>query len=361
MSLTFRKASRKAVPMLISVASVSGGGKTYSSLLLASGLAGPHGRVGFIDTENGRGEMYADSPGIRAALPNGYEYVRFDPPFSPVRYIEHIEAAEKAGINVCVIDSTSHEWEGIGGACEIAEKNPLGRMPNWSKAKIEHKRFLNHCLSTNMHLIFCLRAREKVKVFKKGDFIITGVPAPGAFEDEQLERAEKDTIVSLGVQAVTEKNFVFEMLLSLYLDEHTHFAMPTKVPEPLQPLFTGKRLLTKEDGERIRLWNESGATGDPNEQLIKRSRTAAESGMVKYREFYGSLTAAQRKALASVHEENKRIADAADHIPIFGSADNHVDWPDSFDGPECYWNGKHLKYDDESGNYREVSRQTNAA
>ena len=122
MALEFRKATRRTVPLLISISSVSGGGKTFSALLLAAGLAGPDGRVGMIDTENGRGEMYSDSPGIRKALQNGYDYIRFDPPYTPERYIEHIEAAEQAGITVCIVDSGSHEWEGIGGVAESAEK-----------------------------------------------------------------------------------------------------------------------------------------------------------------------------------------------------------------------------------------------
>jgi hypothetical protein len=262
-----------------------------------------------------------------------------------------------------VVDSGTHEWEGIGGCCEIAEKNPLGRMPNWSLAKIEHKRFVNHCLSTNMHLIFCLRAREKVKVFKKGDFMVTGSWAPGyGEEDAEIPRAEKDTIVSLGIQAIAEKSFVFEMLLSLYLDEHTHFAMPTKVPEPLQPLFPGKRLLTKEDGERIRIWNESGSIADTNDQIAKRSRAAASEGVAKYREFFDSLTPGQRKALGSIHDENKKAAQEADRtaekvdtIPVFGSAEAPVQWPDAFDGPECIWNGKRLRFNEATGNYNEVS------
>jgi hypothetical protein len=309
MELQFRKASRKAVPMLISIASVSGGGKTYSALLLAAGIAGPNGRVGFIDTENGRGEMYADSPGIRKALPNGYEYARFDPPFSPERYVEHISAAERAGITVCVVDSQTHEWEGIGGCCEIAEKNPLGRMPNWSKAKMAHKRFMNHCLSTNMHLIFCLRARDKVKVFKKGDLIVTGTQLPG----ENYPVAEKDTILSLGLQPITEKGFVFEMLLSLQLDERTHHAYAIKVPEPLTPLFPGHKLLTKEDGERIRQWNDTGAAQGEGEQLRKRARAAAEEGMEIYRAFFGRLSPAERRSIGdTAHAENKSIAERAD-------------------------------------------------
>lgn len=253
--MSFTRAIRKSSPMLVGISGVSGSGKTYSSLLLAAGLAGPNGRVGFIDTENGRGTMYADSPGIVAALPRGYQISQLDPSFAPERYIDRIAEAEKAGINVLVIDSTSHEWEGIGGCCEIAEIKKLRGMPNWALAKMQHKRFMNHCLSSNMHLIFCLRARDKVKIVKIGG---------------------KDEIVPVGIQPIAEKNFMFEMTVSLQIDEHTHFATPIKVPDPLKALFPGGKMLTKQDGERMRQWNETGAAADPNERTDRRARALAE-------------------------------------------------------------------------------------
>jgi hypothetical protein len=305
--LEFRKAKRKAAPMLISIASVSGGGKTYSALQLAAGIAGSSGRVGMVDTENGRGEMYADSPGIIAALPGGYEYIRFDPPFGPARYVEHIKAAEDSGITVCVVDSGTHEWEGIGGCAEIAEKDKLGGMPNWAKAKMAHKRFVNHLLSSPMHIIFCLRAREKVKIFKKGDNIITS-----AGEMSEVRFAEKDMIMPLGLQPITEKNFVFEMLLSLQLDEHTHHAVPIKVPEPLVRLFPGRKLLTKADGEAIQRWNSDAPATDTDERLRQRARTAAEDGTAAYSEFWKGISKDERKALAGDHDGNKEAAQRAD-------------------------------------------------
>lgn len=292
MAIAFRKAERHAVPMLLSIAGPSGSGKTYGSLLVASGLAGPKGRVGLLDTENGRGEMYTDSPGIAAALPNGFEYGRLDPPFGPDRYMEAITDAEKAGLSVLVIDSTSHEWEGIGGCTEIAEKQKRGGMPNWATAKLMHKRFVNHALSTQMHLIFCLRARDKVKIMK-----VNG----------------KDEVIPIGIQPIAEKNFVFEMLLSLQLDELSKNATAIKVPEPLVHLFPGSKRLTKEDGVKIREWNEGGRAVDEFEQIKKRARLAAEGGTQAYSDFFGSLTVKQKQALAATtHDENKKRAAEVD-------------------------------------------------
>lgn len=309
MALEFRKAKRQAVPIVASITSVSGGGKTYSALLMAAGIAGETGQVGFIDTENGRGEMYADSPGIIKALPKGYAYIRFDPPFGPDRYVEHLMAAEKAGVTVCVVDSGTHEWEGTGGCAEIAEKNKLGGLPNWAKAKIAHKKFVNYVLSSNMHVIFCLRGRDKVKIFKRGDRMVLSA---GQLADD-APIADKDTIVPLGLQPVCEKGFVFEMLLSLQLDEKSHFAMAVKVPEPLVHLFPGRKLITKEDGERIRQWNDTGAVMADGDQLRKRARAAAEEGMAAYTEYFGRLSTEQKKVLVdSTHAENKEVAARAD-------------------------------------------------
>ncbi len=308
MAIEFTKAYRQASPLLIGLTGVSGCGKTYSALVLAAGIAGPNGKVALIDTENGRGTMYADSPGIMKALPNGYLYARLDPPYSPERYVEYIQAAENAGVTVAIIDSGSHEWEGIGGCCEIAEKNKLGKRENWAKAKLSHKRLVNHILSSSIHLIFCLRGRDKVRMISKGEPIRTSF----ANVDPDVPLAEKDLVVPIGMQPVCEKGFSFELTVSLQLDERSHHVFPAKVPEPLLPLFPPGKLLTKEDGAALVRWSASGRTVDDVEQLLKRATTAAHDGVEAYRVFFAALTADQRKLLKPQHEALKGIAITAD-------------------------------------------------
>lgn len=295
MALTIRKAKRHAVPALLSFSGVSGSGKTYTALLVAAGMAGPTGRVGMTDCENGRGEMYADSPGIMRALPNGYEYLRVDPPFSPDAYIEAIKAMEAHGVNVCIIDSTSHEWEGIGGCQEIAERG--GKVPDWKLAKRLHKRFVNYCLTSQMHIIFCLRAREKVRMEK--------VPTANG--------GTRTEVVPIGIQPIAEKNFVFEMLLSFMIHEGTHEAEPIKVPENLKASFPAGKVLTVDDGVAIRQWCEGGAAIDPHEQLLKRAQSVTEDGMEAYKAFYASLSVAERAYVQKHgHERFKAMAENAD-------------------------------------------------
>lgn len=282
-------ARRKAVPMLISLSGTSGSGKTLSGILMAAGIAGASGKVGMIDAENGRGTLYEDDPLVKAALPNGYLYVPITPPYSPGRYVEALKAMEAAGATVCIIDSASHEWEGEDGCCDIAEKKKLKGMPNWALAKREHKKFLAYCLSSPMHIIFCLRARDKVKIMPD------------------------NSVVPIGIQPVAEKNFVFEMLLSLSFDEKTHHYSGVKVPKMLADLLPGGQLITKAHGEAIRRWADGGAALESHELLQKRARSAAELGMTEYGNFFQGLTAPQKKILVdTTHPENKAIAEAVD-------------------------------------------------
>lgn len=294
MTLNIAPAKRKSVPMLISIAGVSGSGKTYSALLLAAGLAGPKGAVGFLDTENGRGSMYADSPGINAALPNGYEIAELREPFTPARYSGSVEAFERHGCKVLVIDSMTHEWEGYGGCADIAENNKLRGTPNWILAKREHKRMMNRLLASPMHLIFCLRAREKIKVMKDAN--------------------GKDQFVPIGLQPIQEKNFTFEMTLSLLLDEHTHRPQVTKCPEPLLHLFRADQpIITKDMGEKLRAWAEAAAPQQPDAGSLADSAIAyAAQGMAAYQEFWKGLSGAQQKELLPRHDEFKELARMAD-------------------------------------------------
>jgi hypothetical protein len=344
MALEFKDAVRERIPLLVALYGPTGSGKTFGALLLAAGLAGQDGTVGLIDAENKRGSLYADDPDIRAAMPHG-RYKRLDiaAPYTPKKYIAAVKAAEDAGFAVCVIDSTSHEWAGEGGCCDIAENNKLGGMPNWALAKIEHKRFMAHCLSSQMHIIFCFRAHEKTKPVKKGDPIFPG----------SAERHEKTSVITLGMLPDTEKNALFEVLVSLRIEDETHFATPVKVPKMLSRFFPGGRMLTKADGEAIRKWNESGVAIDPKERLRTRARSEAEKGTEAYAAFYGSLKPIAQKFLDTT--DCREVAGRADQE--YAAALPTFDTWDSWDQagapiyPEILVAGERHKWNEDGGNY----------
>lgn len=303
--MTYEIAERKAVPMVIALAGTSGSGKTYSALLMAAGIAGESGKVGFIDTELGRGSMYADDPDIITAMPNGKYFIKnLTEPFSPKKYSAAIKEAIEAKVDVLVIDSATHWWEGSGGCQDIAENNKLGGMPNWAMAKMEHKKLMNLLMQCPMHIIFCLRAREKSKPVKVTD----------------KNGNAKIEIVNEGLQPIHEKNFMFEMTLSMmFSEENPGKPTITKCPKPLLPLFAGKQnLITKEIGKKLKDWSAGGASIDMQIRNLKREfRDVASMGSHTLQSMFDRLKKEDESTLKVVWtpdfaEEIKGLAKEAD-------------------------------------------------
>lgn len=287
-----QEAKRKAIPLIISLAGTSGSGKTYSALLLAAGLAGKDGKVGFLDSETGRGSMYADDTDIIEALPENKYYIdELNAPFSPMRYMEKINEFIKFGVNVLVIDSVTHEYDGQGGISDIAANNKLAGMPNWAMAKMQHKRFMNMLTQCPMHIVFCLRAQEKTK--------------PESYIEEGT-RKKKIRFIEFGLQPIQEKNFMYEMTLSMML-EHTAPGKPiiTKCPKPLLNLFTGDQaIITKEVGEKLKAWADGGVAVDIILRNLKRDcREWALQGRKGLDEFFLKLNVGDKKLLKEFSEK----------------------------------------------------------
>ena len=157
-----RKAQRKAAKLRLGLASPSGGGKTYSALLIAKGLAGSWDKVAIIDTENGSADLYSHL--------GDYNVFPLTAPYSPERYIEAIQACEQAGMDVIVIDSISHEWSGVGGCLELQQiATERQRIKNtytaWKDITPRHQKFIEAILQSKCHIIttvitFRWRSRE---------------------------------------------------------------------------------------------------------------------------------------------------------------------------------------------------------
>lgn len=280
MSFEVKTAQRQGARLLIQLSGVSGSGKTYTALQLAYGLAGNDAsKVVMIDTENRRGSLYADS------LPGGAKYriLDFYAPFSPDRYIEAIEAACKAGAEVVVIDSVSHEWESEGGCEWIANQN---RFPDWKNAKRLHKRFVTFMLQCPAHIIACTRAREKV------DFSDPKNPRP------------------LGIQPIQEKNFSYEATVSLMMHAQGERQDVLKCPSELQSVLgRGAGHIGAADGANLRAWVDGAAQVDP---AIEHHRgmllNATESGLQSLQATWTSTPAKVRKILGDQFKEQLKAS-----------------------------------------------------
>lgn len=281
--LAIRRAVREAARLVIAFAGISGSGKTRTAIEFAFGLAGyDANKIGFIDTENKRGSLYADCLDQHPKNPKKERFWIGDlqPPFSPARYSQAIKQFEEHGVEVLVIDSATHEWEGEGGAQQVAEDNKSERGKlNWAKAKGEHKKFINTLLQCNMHVIVCVRAREKTK--------------------EEKDNRNKVVITSLGVQPIQEKNFMFEMSASVMMWNEGQMQTAYKVPGELKPfLGRGEGYITSEDGFAVRRWVDGGGQVDQKiEKLRNKLVGESEAGEANLMEKWGMLTDKQKDAV----------------------------------------------------------------
>lgn len=297
--INIRDAQREGARLVIGVAGVSGSGKTYTALELAYGLANfDPSKIGVLDTENRRGSLYADIFKKHPTRPSDVPFLIGDlyAPFSPARYIEAIHAFQKAGVEVLVIDSVTHEYEGIGGVQEIAEAgNP--RLPNWNKAKAEHKRFMNALLTCDMHVIVCIRAREKAKP-----------------EKQWVDGKEKTVYIDLGLQPIQEKNFVYELTAGVMVRDAGKAQDPLKVPVDLQAVLgRGNGYLTAQDGQAIRRWVDGAQQLDPKvEQYRNRLLSITEKGVAYVEESWGKVPADIQAALGDAFKRTL-VASAAEY------------------------------------------------
>lgn len=165
MALQIKPASRVGICPLIAFYSESGCGKTYSSLLLARGIAGDKGVIVVGDSESGRASLYAD------VLQGGFSVVDIESPFTPQKYIEVLDAIEASGAAVAVLDSGSHEWEGVGGVLDMAAENEQrsgkAGLHNWKQPKFEHAKFVQRLMRSKIPVIICLRAKYKSRQTKE--------------------------------------------------------------------------------------------------------------------------------------------------------------------------------------------------
>jgi hypothetical protein len=160
-----------------------------------------------------------------------YNVLSLSAPFIPERYIEAIRICEKAGIDVIVIDSVSHEWEGTGGILET-HGNMLGNsFTNWSKLTPRHNVFIQSILQSPCHIIATIRSKQ--------DYVLN-------------ERNGKYVPEKVGLKGVTREGLDYEFTIVFDLDIK-HYAVASKDRTGLfmdKPQF----LITDKIGLRLKSW-----------------------------------------------------------------------------------------------------------
>lgn len=261
MTYTFRDAERSQAKPLIGLYSESGAGKTYGALLLARGFVGPKGTIGMIETESGRGEAYANPEEYPEI--GGYKVTRMRDNFSPENYGQAIAAAEKAGLDALIIDSASHEWEGVGGVLSMAADNEAGGAKGpliWQQPKIQHQQhFMLKFMQTPIPLvILCMRAKYPMRQ-------VTGRDGRKVWErSDRLHPKQSEDIL-------------FEMFVHGWIGQQDHkFHMTRCSSRSLEPVFKDERPLSVETGKQLAEWAAGRGTPTAETQAATNGRAETD-------------------------------------------------------------------------------------
>jgi len=243
--MNLQQAERKQAKIKMGLMGPAGSGKTYSSLLIAFGMVKDWSKIAVIDTENHSADLYAHL--------GGFNVLALDKPFAPERYIEAIEICEKAGMQVVVIDSISHEWEGPGGILDIHGAMMGNSFTNWAKVTPRHNDFVQKILQSPCHIIATIRSKQ--------DYVLS-------------EKNGKIVPEKVGLKGVTREGLDYEFTLVFDVDIK-HQATASKDRTNLfmdKPQF----LITDKTGEMIKSWYESGKSLEAVKEMVNQAATIEE-------------------------------------------------------------------------------------
>ena len=228
--MELRKATRQQSKLRVGFSGPSGSGKTYGAIVVGQVLASSPDKVAIIDTENGSADLYSHL--------GDFNVLPLQAPYTPERYIEAINACVKAGMEVIILDSVTHEWDGKGGLLESNEllgqtKFKGNNWAAWSVTTPRHQKFIEAITTAPVHILTTARS--------KTDTIQT--------EDKKIKK--------VGLKEIQREGFEYELTLNFTLDRDGHYATASK---DRTGLFIDRDpfVINKQIGVELKHWAETG-------------------------------------------------------------------------------------------------------
>jgi hypothetical protein len=226
------KATRENVKLKLGLSGPSGSGKTYSALQLAYGISGDWSKIAVADTENESALYYANQ--------GPWLHIPFNPDktegaYSPKNYMKLIKFAEAQPIEVLIIDSISHEWEGKGGCLDLVDQIGKG-FASWKTVTPLHNAFMDAMRLSPLHIIATMRSKQ--------DYVI-----------EQNEKG-KSTPRKVGLKSIQREGADYDFGIVFDIDIN-HFAKSSKDRTGLF-MPQGEFKITPTIGKELIQWATSG-------------------------------------------------------------------------------------------------------
>jgi len=235
----FKKASKKGSKLRLALFGVSGSGKTFSALRIASGLGQ---KIAVIDTERGSASKYADRFSFDVAECE-------KPTINNLKMIIN----QAKGYDVLIIDSLSHAWMELLQEVEQIAKARYGgnTWSAWSEGTPKQQGFIDSILNFPGHIIATMRVETNWTTMtnEKGKIVpvrIGEAPKQGKgmeYEFDMLIQLSQDHIAQVlkdrtgkyQDELIEKPGEEFGKELALWLDgdEYRQYTEEeTKVPEP---------------------------------------------------------------------------------------------------------------------------------
>lgn len=248
MTVQIRKASRKKAKLRLGISAPSGCGKTVSSLLLAYGITKDWDKIGFIDTEEGSGELYVDQT-FHGVKIGEYPYIRISENYDPVKYVDAIHALEKYGVEIIIIDSLTHAWSGKGGLLDKQNKivqadSKSNSYTAWRTITPQHESLVFTMLQSPVHIIATMRSKVEYAM--------------------QTKASGKTEVVKMGLAPIQREGMEYEFTVFFDIDSNRNakstkdrtnlFAAINAAGEVENKTF----VITPKTGEQLAVWLNTG-------------------------------------------------------------------------------------------------------
>lgn len=258
MVLEVRKAQKKQAKLKLTTIGPSKSGKSFSALEIATGMVEEMGgKILFIDTEYGRGELYADL--------FDYDYANIEAPFEVEKFIEAIKYAEDEGYSVLIMDSLTHMWTGEGGLLDL--QNKIARRTGnsytaWKDVTPLYEDFVDKLSSARVHIIATMRSKVEHIIIEDGG---------------------KMQVKKVGMKAVQREGMDYEFDIVFNLDRDSHEAkIEARAFGGDISGLDGKIMLpTRDLGKKLLKWLNTGSAPDPVKKAEVKKEKAAEAKQAK--------------------------------------------------------------------------------
>jgi hypothetical protein len=185
------------------------------------------------------------------------------------------------------------------------------KMLAWAKPKAERRRMINTILQKQVNMIFCFRAKEKVKP----------------------DKSEKSGIRELGFMPIAGEEFLYEMTLNCLLlpgalgvptwqAAHRGEQQMIKLPRQFAHIATTQKPLDEETGQMLAVW----AAGDDYEpysadlaEKIAKATSATElesvTDLIKKAQLDRTISVSETKMLRAAWKKRMDEFDSAEREP----------------------------------------------